>query len=319
MTVGGDHMIYWGCPYSCTYCINHAYRALYSQAGGRYVRHYGVKRIIDELEGLVERWGITFFKFHDEDFCLKPLPYFRALAEEYRNRVSVPFTIMANGKSITSEKVKLLKHMNCVSVSIGIETGNVVLRREILQRHESREDIVRSIHMLNDAGIRTCAFNMLGIPGETRETVFESIAVNRDSEVRYPDTVFFYPLEGTDLHKLSISKGLFSPNTDLLFDDVNPNLDLPGISRKELIALRERFVLYVKLPDVYQPFIERSEHEDEIGHKLMEELCKIYDTAVLANDGRWDPSRPIEDDIRILEMTASGNRAESDNRVPEKQ
>lgn len=305
--VGGDHMICWGCPYSCTYCINQAYRALYKGAGGSYLRRYGVERIMEELRYLVDHWDVTFFKYHDEDFCLKPLEYFRTLAREYHDHVGVPFTAMANARNITPEKVALLKQMNCVSVSIGIETANEHLRRDILKRRETKEDIVRAVHMLNDADIRTSGFNMIGVPHETRETVLETIALNREAEVDCSDPGFFYPLEGTELYELSVKQGLFSPSADHGYDDVNPSLNLPGITHDELVALRERFVLYVKLPPEYLPYVTRSEADDEVGRNLTDALLRIYDSAVLMNDGRWDSARSVEDDLRLLAGVAGAS------------
>jgi len=298
--VGGDHMICWGCPYSCTYCINYSYRALYKGAGGSYLRRYSVKRIIEELRYLVDNWNISLFKYHDEDFCLKPLEYFRTLAREYHKHVGVPFTAMANARNISPEKVELLKEMNCVSVSIGIETANEHLRQDILKRKETKEDIIRAVQMLNDAGIRTSGFNMIGIPHETRGTILETIALNRDTTVDCSDTGFFYPLEGTELYELSVREGLFNPAADKDYDDVNPSLHLPDISHEELIALRERFVLYVKLPLEYLPYVTRSESDDEVGRNLTDALFRIYDSAVLMNDGRWDSTRSVKDDLRTL-------------------
>lgn len=302
--VGGDHMICWGCSYSCTYCINQAYRNLYGPSGGHYLRRYSVERIISELRYLTDRWGVTFYKFHDEDFCLKPMPYFRALAETYRSEIGIPFTIMANARNINPDRVALLREMNCASVSMGIEAGNLHLRQDILKRRETKEDIIRAVHMLNDSGIRTSGFNMIGVPHETRETVMETIELNRQADVECSDTGFFYPLEGTELYDLSVSEGLFDPTSEVDYDDVNPSLDLPGISHDELVALRERFVLYVKLPPSYSPYIKRSEKDDEIGRKLMDELLTIYDDGVFANDGRWDESRRAEDDLQALASIA---------------
>ena len=301
ITVGGDHMIQWGCANHCTYCINHAYRDLYGDDAGRFIRRYSVGRIIEELKSLVAQWSITFFKFHDEDFCLKPISYFEELAEKYKREINIPFTAMANARNITPHKVSLLKKMNCVSISIGIETGNERLRREVLKRKETKEQIIEAVKLMNAAEIRTSAFNLLGIPFETRSTIMETIELNRQSEVRYPNTVFFYPLEGTALRKMSLQNGLFREDSVLIFNDSYPTLTLPDISKEELIALRERFNLYVKLPREFHRFIERSERPDPIGKKLTDFLWEIYDSCVFPNDGYWDDRGEKKEHLERLE------------------
>ncbi len=67
----------------------------------------------------------------------------------------------------TQEKVDLLKKMNCVSVTLGFETGNNWLRKEILKRIESKEEIIKATKLFNEIGIRTSSFNMMDLPWET--------------------------------------------------------------------------------------------------------------------------------------------------------
>lgn len=298
---GGDHMIYWGCPNICTYCINAAYRKLYGPGAGPFLRYYSVDRIIKELKYLVNKWDLEFFKFHDEDFCLKSLDYFNELADKYKKEIGIPFVIQANARNITQEKVKLLKKMNCVSVSIGIETGNHNLRKKILKRVETEEEIIKAIKLLNDAGIRTSAFNMLGIPFENRKTVMETIELNKKAEVRYPNTGFFFPLEKTELREIAVKNGFFNENSDAVFQNDRPALTFPDISKKELIALRERFILYIKMPPPFYKYIKRSEKNDRIGKKLTEELYKIYEESVFAHDGVWNDNKKTKEYIKTLE------------------
>ncbi len=308
---GGDHMIYWGCPNQCTYCINSSYRKLYGPDAGNFLRGYSVDRIVRELRYLVDKWDINFFKFHDEDFCLKPIIYFRELAEKYAAEIGVPFTIMANARTITSEKVSLLKKMNCVSVTLGIETGNHALRRDVLKRSESEDEIVEATKMLNDADIRTSSFNMLGIPFENRKTVMETIELNKRAGIRYPNAGFFFPLKGTELRKIAIENGFFDSSSEEVFQNDRPVLKFRGISKTELIALHERFVLYIKMPRQFYKYIERSEKDDEMGKKLTERLYKIYDDCVFRNNGIWNDRGNAKKYIDELEGMLEGIRYET--------
>ena len=299
---GGDYMMFWGCPNHCTYCINDSYRKLYGNNAGVFLRKYSVKRIIKELKYLVDKWGITFFKFHDEDFCLKSIDYFNELAEEYKNKIDIPFTCMVNARNINTEKISLLNKMNCVSVSLGVETGNDKLRKEVLKRVETKEQVINATKMLNKAGIRTSSFNMLGLPFESRETVMETIKLNREAEIRYPNVTFFFPLEGTLLRKISIENGFFDDNSKAVFIQGKPTLTNLKISTKELIALRDRFVLYIKMPSVFHKYIKRSEVDDDIGIKITKKLYGIYDECVFANNGFWDDKGRLEEYLEPLRM-----------------
>ena len=299
--IGGDHMVYWGCVNNCTYCINDSYRKLYGKKAGKFLRCYSVDRIIRELKFLVDKWKVTFFKFHDEDFCLKPYNYLDEFSGKYAKELNIPFTIMANARNVTVDKVKLLKKMNCVSVTLGIETGNSLLRKKMLKRVETKQEIIKATKFFNEAGIRTASFNMLAIPFETRKTIKETIALNKRANVRYPNAGFFFPLDGTELKEIAIQSGFFAKNSHKVFCNDVPALTLPGISSEELVKIRERFTLYIKMPRFFYPYIERSEKNDDISRRLTSELYSIYDEAVLANDGVWNDCGKNKSYLKNLE------------------
>lgn len=283
--VSGDHMLNWGCPYHCTYCINAFYHDLYDN---RYVmRRYSNQRIVDELLYLKERYKLEFFKFHDEDFLMRSLKDFEELSNEYRDRVNLPFTIESNPKLVTQKKARLLKNMNCASVSLAIETGNMVLRKDLLERVDSEEDIMNAFRWLREEGVRTSAFNLLGIPFETRETYMETVDVNRRANPQYPNINFFFPFENTKLRTIAIEEGNFSPDNrdQSSVYDVRPALHFKELSEDQLIQMKNVFVYYVKLPKAYEPYIRRSENMDEVGRRLRKQLSEIYDELVWRNDG----------------------------------
>lgn len=290
----GDHMISWGCPNSCTYCINRFYHNLY---GGFKLQHYNPKRIVAELKYLTNKYNIEFYKFHDEDFLLKPLNYFEELAELYAQEVNVPFTCMANSSFVTERGVELLKKMNCLSVSLGIETGDIKLRKEILNRKDTKEDIIKAFRLLREAGIRTLSFNMLGIPFETKETYMKTVQLNREANVQIPHIGFFFPFKKTRLREIAIENGFYDPNNEKIYAPNKPALHFKNLTEEALIVLRKRFVLYVKLPKRFWPFISRSETLDRVGCALEKKLYEIYNQCVFAYDGWYNDNGKLENYI----------------------
>lgn len=271
---GGDYMANWGCLYECTYCINKYLHDLHGR--NAFVRRYSPERAIRELKYLAAANNLNFFKFHDEDFLLRDLESFERFAELYKKELRLPFVIETNPLSVTEKKAALLKEMNCVSASLGVESGNEHLRRNILKRKEKREDIVRAFHILNDAGIRTVAFLMLGLPFDSREAIFDSIELMRDAKVRVPNLGIFFPFEKTELREISIRNGFYDPLEVPLYTTNIPALNQKTLLREELIKLRKVFNCYVKLPRSFWPLIRRAEEGDAAGQEIYAILKEIY-------------------------------------------
>lgn len=303
----GDHMLNWGCPYSCTYCINHVYHKMYNN--NYFMRRYAVERIIKELKFLKEKYKLQFFKFHDEDFLLRPVENLRELSQAYIQEINLPFIIETNPKSVTEKKVKLIKNMNCVSASIAIETGDQKLRKELLKRVDSQEDIIRAFSLFKDAGIRACSFNLLGIPFESYETYKATVELNRMANVQYPDIGVFYPFEGTELRRISIEHGFFNPEEadKQLYDRNKPPLVFKNLSEEHICNLLSVFIFYVKLPKEYEPFIRRSEKLDKIGMAIRKKIVDIYDKTVFINDGWYKDDGFKDKYIAELENETSRN------------
>ncbi|MCK4245212.1 MAG: hypothetical protein KAX20_06255, partial [Candidatus Omnitrophica bacterium] len=71
------------------------------------------------------------------------------------------------------------------------------------------------------------------------------------------------------------------------------------------------FVLYVKLPKCYEPFIRRSETQDSLGRELRKRLLEIYDKTVWANDG-WYTDDGLKD-VYLKELNELLGRTEQNN------
>lgn len=223
-----------------------------------------------------EHYELDFLKFHDEDFLLRPMDHIQEFAMLYKQEIGIPFVIETNSKSINKRKARILREMNCVSVSLGVESGNEKLRKSILNRKDSVSDIKNAVKILNNEGIRTVAFLMLNIPFDSREAIFDSIELVRQSGVRIPTVGIFFPFEKTKARNLAIENNFFRPDDVSVYRTDLPALNQPTISREEIMRLRKVFVLYAKLPKSYWPIIERAEEFDAVGKEIYLILRKIY-------------------------------------------
>ena len=105
----------------------------------------------------------------------------------------------------------MLRKAGCFRVHVAVETGSPWLRKEVLNRDISDEQIVETFAFLKEAGLRCLAFNMLGIPFETEETIQQTVALNRRIRPDRVHVTLFQPYPGTALFHLCEEKGLLEP------------------------------------------------------------------------------------------------------------
>lgn len=194
-----------GCPYACTYCSSPTIMAMY-RGKGRWRREKSPRRMVEEVEAFRERYPIDFVYWVDEIFLTRPerIQEFRDL---YGSRLKIPFVFMERPELITEEKARWIADAGAYSISIGLESGDEELRRDVLKRPTAQAKIVDAFRIARAAGLKTHSFTMVGLPGQDRASMMKTFDLL--AQVR-PDTVqftVFYPLQGTALYDACVKKG----------------------------------------------------------------------------------------------------------------
>ncbi len=236
-----------GCPYRCTYCVNHALIELY-RGKGPYVRFRSVDNLLAEIGQVAARYPQTgILGFHDDTFTLDRR-WLREFAGKYPARFAYPFWCNATAGSLTQETVDLLSQAGCEEVRIGIESGDDFIRREVLDKQVSREEIVGAFDRLHRAGINTYAFNMIGLPGETPATIEETVRINADARSDQMFLSVFQPYPGTRAYDLCLEKGWCTGKSLPSYFADDYVLAQPTITRAQVLFYKEIFRDLVRHP-----------------------------------------------------------------------
>ncbi|MGC9333013.1 MAG: B12-binding domain-containing radical SAM protein [Anaerolineae bacterium] len=206
-----------GCPYDCTYCFNHALAEIY-RGKGRRMRQMSVGRVIEEVRGVQLRYPMQFVVFLDDLFIIYE-DWLRELAERFPREIGLPFFCNVRANLVTPPKVALLREAGCVSVGMGLETGNGHLRNQILKRNLSDEQIVAASTLIREAGIRLLTTNMLGLPGGTLENDLETLALNHACKPDYANAFLYQPYPRTELGEYAQQRG----HVEGSVDDIDPS------------------------------------------------------------------------------------------------
>jgi radical SAM superfamily enzyme YgiQ (UPF0313 family) len=241
---------------------------------GRYFRKKSIPRAIDEILYLKKTYNLEMLKFWDEEFFLYNEEELEEFAEGYK-KIALPFLVTARLDTVTDRKARLLKEMGCVNVSAGIESGSEHIRKNVLNRRMTNEEIIRGIGILNKYDIRTSTLNMLGMPFETREQVFETVELNRKAHAQNSSVMILQPWEGTAIRKVAAEAGFMPAECENYFY-TDTYLTMPQLPRKEILGLAKTFSLYRKVPKILYPIVRLCEKESAWRDKLFFLLHKIF-------------------------------------------
>jgi len=197
-----------GCPNDCSYCST-------SRIQGRRIRRRSPRRVVEAIARLA-RAGHRRFYFVDNSFNL-PERYALELCEALAALdPPVIWRCILYPERVRARLVRAMAAAGCHEVSLGFESGCPRILREMNKRF-TPEDVRRTSDLLAAHGIRRFGFLLLGGPGETRESVEESLAFARSlhlDELRITVGIRIYP--GTPLAGRAVAEGVIASEADLL-------------------------------------------------------------------------------------------------------
>ncbi len=229
-----------GCPFPCTYCAARMYDELY-EGTGDYGRRRSHDNVVAELLQIRRTAELNYVIFLDDTFTLHH-PWVRRYCEIHRDKVGVPFSIHARAETVSPDLIAALARAGCRHIVYGVESGSERVRREILERPVKNERFVEVFRWTREAGILATANYMLGIPGETRADVEETLALHDRLEPDDFGFFVFYPYPGTRLFKLCEERGYLPADYwDLPAVHRASILALPDLRREDIAELYDRF------------------------------------------------------------------------------
>ncbi|MEW6407112.1 MAG: radical SAM protein [Patescibacteria group bacterium] len=266
-----------GCPFSCTYCINAYMRNLYKAKNeGNYHREKSIDKAISDIKILVKRHNLEMLRFWDETFLFMKESRLNEFSKRYKKDINLPFIISTHPATINEKRIGIMKDMGCVAISVGIESGNDRIRRALLGRKISNEQIIRAFDIIKSSGIRVTSYNMIGLPFETRKNIFETIDLNRRVKVDTAGPSFFYPYPGTKLREVCLESNFIDSELKPAENNVDTILNMPQIKHKELKGLHKTFTLYIKSPKWLFPLIKLCELDNYISNRIFKFLIRRY-------------------------------------------
>lgn len=207
-----------GCPYPCTYCSNHALAAQYGLKKST-IRYRSPESCMEEIAACLKNIkGAHTLYFLDDIFGIHK-EWRNKFCELYRKNFNIRFGVLLRANLVDEEFLKLLKQAGCYTITYGIESGNEYIRNKVMKRHMPQEQIIDVFGLTHKYGIRTTALNIIGVPGETEEMLWDTISLNQKIKPTNSGINIFYPYKGTVLGNECFEKNMV--NLDMYNDFSN--------------------------------------------------------------------------------------------------
>jgi len=265
-----------GCPYHCSFCNSPYQRKQYERYGFKnFFRKKSIERIGKEIEDVVRRYDAEYIYFlSDTLLCLTndEFDQFCIMYEKFK----LPFWCQNRPEMINTNRIKRLKDIGCHRMSIGVEHGNEEFRKKVLKKPTKNSVIIKAFEILDKCGVPATINNIIGFPYETRELVWDTIALNRSVKFDTSNANAFTPFRGTELYDICIKEGYLQEGTQATCITKESILNMPQLSKSEIDGLMKTFSLYARMPEEYFDRIKSAEEDTEEANIVFRELSTIY-------------------------------------------
>lgn len=239
-----ETMLSRGCIYKCSYCINDSYVKQYKKMSDSpvslksYTRVKNIDTAIAEIKNVILKFPeVKKIAFIDDNFMIYT-DFIDDFCRKYKEEIRLPFICNINPMSFDLSKVILLKDAGCDDIRFGIESGSERVKKEIMKRPITNKSVVNAFKQTNEIGMMSSSFNMIGLPTETKEEVFDTLRLNA---AILPDSIklmTFYPFKNTPIY------------------DMCEKLDLIDYEKKRELDDYDTFTC-LKFPKEHQLFLKK--------------------------------------------------------------
>ncbi|MEW6203286.1 MAG: radical SAM protein [bacterium] len=187
-----------GCVYQCTFC--------YHDFMGAKHRSRSPENVVEEILALKEKYNIEYFHFTDDCFVTSRKHVMRFCDLLLKENLNIEWGCAGRVNLMTEELIAKMREAGCILIGYGIESGSQKML-DSMKKRVSVEAAKNAVRLTQKYfGWADCSF-VVGLPGETRETIQETIDFCKELNL-VPEVIFFAtPYPRTELYEIAMKTG----------------------------------------------------------------------------------------------------------------
>lgn len=219
-----------GCPLGCNYCP-------YPVGQGSNWRYRSPKNVVDEIEYLINLFEIKYIIFRDPIFTLNQKRVIEICKEIENRKLHFKWKCETRLDCVNEETLRAMARAGCEGINCGIESAEIEVQTNVGRKPITKEKVIQTVALCRKLGIKTFCFFIIGLPGDTTKTIFESISFAINLRPNWIQFTAASPFIGTKLREWAVSKGLV---VDDKFAYINCHEVMMGnenLSKEQILSL----------------------------------------------------------------------------------
>ncbi len=216
-----------GCPAGCKYCIKHV---SYQNS----VRLRSPEKLVQEM-WLLHDLGVHHIHMYADLFTVNRDQVVELCKLIIKENLKITFTANSRVDYVDEELLRLMGRAGCTLISWGIESGNELILKRAHKGYKM-EQAHKALTWAKRAGIKNWGYFIIGLPGETVETIAETMAISKKLPLDialfhvaapYPGTPFFFEVvennwfrSGTNWEEVDMDQGTVLDYENLKAEDL---------------------------------------------------------------------------------------------------
>jgi len=221
-----------GCPFHCIFC------SLPQVMSGRGYRMRSPENVVKELEQIrKELPQLKSVLFNDDTLNVNKKHLKELCNLMIKRKISLPWACYSRVDTIDEESARIMKKAGCFLVKIGFESGNDQILTN-MKKGTTTAQARKATKIFKDAGIQIHGTFVFGMPGETKETMQQTINFAKELDIDFVQFSVAQPYPGTEFYNYLAKNRLlkFTDWEEYLDDEgcITPIFEYPNLKKEEM-------------------------------------------------------------------------------------
>lgn len=234
-----------GCSFGCIYCLVGA--ATVWRGYGKIPRFRSAKNVVNEMELLAYEYGVKDIEFWDENITMNKKRLMEICNEIVKRKLPLVWSCNSRADTVDKEMLMAMKKAGCWNIVYGVESGSQKILDGV-KKQIRLETIKKTFRITREVGMNASSSFMVGLPGETKETVEQTLRFAKEIDPDFAQFGICTPYPGTIMEEMAREKkwirgfelDRYDPLIECIGDSIIMNMDT---MTSEDIAYAQKYIV----------------------------------------------------------------------------